>query len=56
MRLPDGCREVHVMPRNDLIKHDTDEDCICGPDPLCVDGGWVYKHHSLDNRELAERR
>lgn len=51
--------DVHVVPRNDLIDHDTDEDCVCGPTPEPVfrpDGSnsWVYRHHSLDAREKAE--
>lgn len=50
---------VHVVPRNDLIEHDSSEDCACGPTPEAVfrdDGsnGWVYTHHSLDGRERRE--
>jgi len=45
----------------DLIEHELTDDCPCGPTPepvKCDDGsvGWVYVHHSLDGRELAERR
>lgn len=50
---------LHVYPLNDLIEHEIDRDCICGPE--CVpmkhdDGGieYVYVHHSLDNREAKE--
>lgn len=51
----------HVMPNRDLIEHEASEDCVCGPEPLNVtemgDAGdrWVYVHHSLDGRELADR-
>ena len=49
----------HVLPKNDLIGHETDEDCPCGPTVVAVkreDGsvGWVVAHHSLDGREAKE--
>lgn len=48
-----------VRAGGDLVHHELAEDCICGPTPEPVkrnDGsvGWVYVHHSLDNREAAE--
>lgn len=44
--------ELHVIPRGDLVDHETSEDCVCGPDPKFVDGeGIVFTHHSLDGRE-----
>lgn len=53
--------DIHVVPINDLIGHDTDGDgdCVCGPDVIPVerdDGsyGWVHEHHSLDGRERHE--
>lgn len=50
---------VHVVPVNDLVEHDTNDDCACGPTSEAVhrdDGsiGWLVTHHSLDGRELAE--
>ena len=51
---------VHVLPINDLVKHDDVGDaCVCGPDAEPVfapDGscGWVITHHSLDGRERFE--
>lgn len=50
---------AHVYPDADLVEHGFDEDCICGPTPepvLREDGsnGWLYTHHSLDNREARE--
>lgn len=52
---------VHVVPLDDLIEHETPSHsfCPCGPidEPVRrADGsiGWVYVHHSLDNREAAE--
>lgn len=50
---------AHVMPRGDLIDHQADEDCPCGPTAVPVpnpDGsmGWNVIHHSLDGRELVE--
>lgn len=53
---------VHVLPVDDLIKHDaTGDECACGPDTEPVkrdDGsiGWLIKHHSLDGRELNEEQ
>ncbi len=51
---------LHVVPRGDLIEHDTDESCPCGPTPRpekAADGSvsWTIVHHSLDGREMAER-
>lgn len=48
--------DVHVVPVNDLIEHETSEDCPCGPTAEAVkrdDGsvGWVITHHALDGRE-----
>jgi hypothetical protein len=52
--------ELHVVPVNDLIEHDTLGDCPCGPETRPVerdDGsfGWLVTHHSLDGREARER-
>ncbi len=52
--------ELHVVPRNDLIEHDTssDDSCVCAPrrEFMNTDDvtGWLVVHHSLDGRELAE--
>lgn len=59
--------ERHVAPRDDLIEHDTDSDCVCGPRlvvvPVELVSGevvigdaqcHVYVHASLDGRELNE--
>lgn len=54
--------ERHVVPTADLIEHEANEDCTCGPTPELVkhddgtDAGWIYIHHSLDGRELHEPR
>jgi hypothetical protein len=50
---------AHVVPRDDAIDHDTNDECICIPrsDPVTrVDGsvGWVVVHHALDGREQTE--
>lgn len=46
---------VHVVPLDDAIVHDFDDDCICGPTPELVEGGgWLIVHHGLDGRELGE--
>lgn len=52
---------LHVRPLRDLVAHDLDEQCVCGPDveavPAGADGrtGVLVLHHSLDGRELRER-
>jgi len=50
---------VHVTPINDLIDHDLNDECPCGPtaEPVAADDGsigWLHTHHSLDGRELRE--
>lgn len=50
---------VHVIPVDDLIEHESSGDCACGPNVRPVerdDGsyGWLYVHHSLDGREMGE--
>jgi hypothetical protein len=60
---PWGCYEaagaVHVAPMMDLLDHELDEDCACGPTPECLTGrdgqdSWMFTHHSLDGREASE--
>ena len=47
--------DLHVIPNEDMIAHETSSGCICGPDPEVVgDGTILYLHHSLDGREHAE--
>lgn len=51
--------EAHVLPLDDLIVHDADGNCPCGPTrrpERLGDGsqGWVITHHSLDGREQYE--
>ena len=52
--------ELHIVPLNDLVEHDTEADCVCVPEQRPVtreDGsvGWLVVHHSLDGREATER-
>lgn len=56
----DVTNELHVVPIDDLIEHDTINDCTCGPAIQPVkreDGstGWLTVHHSLDGREQHEQ-
>lgn len=59
-RLGDGVTdEIHILPVNDLVDHDSDAECVCGPtaEPVERDDGtigWLHIHHSLDGRELTE--
>ena len=50
---------LHVHPLGDLIEHQMDAACPCGPRQEPVkreDGsvGWLVVHHSLDGRECPE--
>ncbi len=53
---------LHVLPVNDIIEHEEDFNCVCGPDVQFnnpetgefYDDGPIVKHHSLDGRELSE--
>ena len=54
---------VHVVPTNDLIRHDSSggQTCVCGPTEQPVEGDngtvrWLVVHHSLDGRERSEPR
>lgn len=60
--LPVTAGVVHVVPINDLIRHDSSggQPCVCGPttEHLIGEGaatGQLVKHHSLDGRELREQ-
>jgi len=44
-----------LTPADD-VEHDLDDDCVCGPRVIFVEGGKVIVHHSLDGRELTEAR
>lgn len=51
--------EMHVIPRGDLVEHESSDACVCGPTVQPVDRedgstGYVYTHHSLDGREARE--
>lgn len=57
----EGADYVHIMPINDLVEHEWDDDgnCPCGPEVQPVkreDGsiGWCYIHSALDGRDLDE--
>lgn len=46
---------VVVTPVGDLIDHDVEGDCVCGPYIEHLGGrDWLYSHASLDGRELLE--
>ena len=54
--MPDA---LHVHPLGDLIEHQMDDGCPCGPEQQPVrrdDGsvGWLTVHHALDGRERDE--
>lgn len=55
--------DVHVVPCGDVVTHDLDDDCACGPyvERIDPDTGLPYPagtalvvHHSLDGRERYE--
>lgn len=58
----DGADYAHVVPINDLVEHEADDDgeCPCGPvvQPIEREDGtiaWVYIHNALDGRDLEEQ-
>lgn len=52
-------KDTHHIPNGDLIDHQPDEHCICGPthrsDMTSGTLRWNVWHHSLDGRETDER-
>jgi len=52
---PRTADEHHIIPLRDVILHDPNDDCICGPHGEHTRyGAWIYVHHSLDDRERHE--
>lgn len=52
---------AHILPLADLVAHEDDVCCICGPDVEYMIGpegafAKLIVHHSLDGRELHEQR
>lgn len=50
---------IHIIPLDDCVAHEHNEDCACGPEvvPVETDDGtvnYVIGHHSLDGREHME--
>ena len=46
----------HVLPINDLRKHDESKYCWCHPkSQRQPNGNWVIVHNALDGRELKEQ-
>jgi hypothetical protein len=45
---------IHIVPVNDKIEHDLDEDCICCPTPEFYEGATVWIHAAADGREGLE--
>lgn len=43
---------MHIVPVDDLIGHENDPDCVCGPywEDLGR-GDFLVAHHALDKRE-----
>lgn len=52
--------ELQVIPLCDLIEHDLNDTCVCGPraELVTTERGdeWMFVHHSLDGREAKEAR
>jgi len=52
-----GRREAHVVPVDDIIKHELSTECACGPEvtPIesdQIEGESLVGHRSLDGREV----
>lgn len=53
--------ELHVVPLDDVVDHDLDQDCVCGVtmEPVVRHDGsmrWLLIHHALDGREQHEQQ
>lgn len=51
--------EIHVVPDDDVIDHEMDDRCVCGPkEVLVVENdhyeGSIMMHASLDGREVSD--
>lgn len=46
-------QDVHILPENDIRKHESSEDCWCSPnkDEDLAPTVNVYAHNSADGRE-----
>lgn len=44
---------MHVMPKQDLTEHEASADCQCGPERHREPEGVIFRHHSLDGREVG---
>lgn len=43
----------HVVPADDLVLHEAQDDCVCGPAQSETGSGeLVYQHFPLDGRNL----
>ena len=43
--------EQHILPVNDIVPHDENQQCICGPE-VEVNGSQILViHHAADGRE-----
>ena len=50
-----GEQELHIIPRNDHIIHEIPSDhCPCGAHWTRENGVSIYRHASLDGREIGE--
>lgn len=44
--------QIHITPVDDLVGHDKDSTCPCGPYVEHLGGAdWLYAHYALDGRE-----
>jgi len=46
-------REMHILPKDDLIEHTCSDECVCGPMLESLGEGQILVTHiSLDGREV----
>jgi hypothetical protein len=46
---------VHLIPKADYIDHETETDCVCGPEVEEASHQVVVRHWSLDGREKRKK-
>jgi hypothetical protein len=46
---------IHILPINDLEKHEELSTCKCNPKLIEENGELILVHNSFDKREIIER-
>ena len=47
--------QVHLIPPADYIEHESEPDCVCGPQVEESSNQVLVRHFSLDGREFRKK-